>query len=529
VNEAASPRASKRTVAGRVAQAGVWNFGGQITILLATVSATPFTIRLLGPSRYGLWSLLQTTLIWVALADLGMATASTKLATERYSHNDQRSEVAVIWTALFITVSATICASTVVGMFAPFIVSHLFHVPKNLLTSGVLALRIICPLFLFQAITGIVNTPQIVRLKWRLYTVIMSGATVAGIVGVPIALTLVSRQIAIVAVVTLGGGALAAVGNVLLAVRLQPDLTHPRLDFHIARRLLGFGGALSVSGLAAIPLSSGERFLLAHNSSTVVVAYYAVAASLGMILSVIPQALVAPMLPGLVRLRSGGHTQEYRELYQRGLQGLFLVLAPAAAVIAFLAHPFLTLWAGPAYGRYSIGPFYIILAGVFCNSLAYMPYFHLLASGKAATVARIHVAELAPYIGLAVVLTAHFGALGAATVWSARVVADAVIYFIAARQTAGVSFSPLSARRTASLLSPLLLVGAMLAVGPSVGGLESRAGLSLGMSALYGIAVWKVVLTHPERTGLVTLVAEVIPSFSNRLHRPPRRLHSRPA
>lgn len=68
--------------AAQVAAAGVWGLGGRVVTLIVALVATPFVIRLLGPSRYGLWALLQTSLTWAALADVGMGTASTKFGAE---------------------------------------------------------------------------------------------------------------------------------------------------------------------------------------------------------------------------------------------------------------------------------------------------------------------------------------------------------------------------------------------------------------------------------------------------------------
>ena len=64
-------------------------------MLVVTLLATPFTIRLLGPSAYGLSALFQTVLTWATLADLGMATASTKFAAQSYAARDGLGESAV--------------------------------------------------------------------------------------------------------------------------------------------------------------------------------------------------------------------------------------------------------------------------------------------------------------------------------------------------------------------------------------------------------------------------------------------------
>src|SRR5437667_12516441 len=85
VEEVLSGTRADLSLSSQVAAGGLWSLGGQAATLVATLVATPFTLRLLGPAFYGLWALLQVALQWVVLADLGMATASTRLVAQRYA------------------------------------------------------------------------------------------------------------------------------------------------------------------------------------------------------------------------------------------------------------------------------------------------------------------------------------------------------------------------------------------------------------------------------------------------------------
>jgi O-antigen/teichoic acid export membrane protein len=493
-----------------VAAAGAWGLGGRVALLIAALVTTPFTIRLLGSSRYGLWALLLTSLTWAALANLGMGTASTKFGAEHYARGDDLGEVAVVWTALSLTAITTSCAAVVVAVEAPAILAHLLHVRGDLLGPGELALRIVCALFVVQAVAGTVNTPQVVRLRWRQYTIITTAAGLIAAIGTPVALVLLSGGVVTAASVGLGAAALGALGTLLLSVRVQPALRRPRVSKVVLRQLVGYGSALTVSSLAIAPLSTAERFFLADNHSTVVVAYYAVAATLATTLNVLPGQLVGPLLPALTRLEAQGRLGEHRDLYRKSLSGLFLVLTPAAILLAFLAHPFLSLWAGTEYGLHSTGPLLVLVGGVWVNCLAWVPYTYLLSSGHTKILAYVNVAEILPFIAAAWVLTAKFGAIGAALVVSAMSAVDAVVFFVVVRHVAQLPFSPLSERRTRSVAVPVALgCAAMLAA--TVGhGLAIRLGWAALLSGVYAAAVWRLVLTPTERGGLLSLAAEVV-------------------
>lgn len=494
----------------QVAAAGAWGLAGRMVMLIANFVATPFLIRLLGPSRYGLWALLQTSVMWAWLADIGMATASTKLGSECYAHRDDRGESTIVWTALGVTGVATACIAVIVALEAPAILAHVMHARGRLLSTGVVGLRLVCALFVAQAVAGTVNTPQVVRLRWRDYTLVTTSGNLIMAIGAPVALVVLSGGVVTVAAVALGAAVFGAVGNLILAVRAQPALRRPSLEKATLQRLLAYGGALAISSLASIPLTTAERFFLAHNHSTTVVAYYGVAATVGTVLYLLPAQLVQPLLPGLAKLEAQGRFEEHRALYRRSLVGLFLVVTPAAMLLAFLAHPFLSFWAGRTYGLRSTGPVLIIIAGVWLNCLAWVPNSYLLSSGRTKLLACIDVAQIAPYLLVAWILTGRYGVIGAALVWSGRLVVQSIVLFIVVRNVApALSFLPLSDRRWRSLATPValgcLLLGAAILSSGAIRFIWAGA-----LGAAYLVVTWCWVLTTAERAGLSRLFGELM-------------------
>jgi O-antigen/teichoic acid export membrane protein len=439
-----------------------------------------------------------------------MGSASTKFGADRYARGDNSGESAVIWTALGVTLVTTTCMALVIAIPAPFIVAHLLEVRGALVGPGVVGLRIVAAVLVAQATTEIFNTPQVVRLRWRLFTLINGIASLTAAIGAPLALTALSGGVVTVTTVALCAAMVGTLGCFVVGVHLQPALRRPRLDRAVLRQLLSYGGGLTIAGLASIPRMTAERFFLAHNHSTTVVAYYAVAATLATTLNVLPEQLVGPLLPGMARLEAQGRLAEQRALYRKSLAALFLGLTPAAIILAFLAHPFLSLWAGPAYGLHSTGPLLIIVGGVWFNCMAWVPYNYLLSCGRTKLIARIQMAEVLPYLAGAWVLTSRFGAMGAALVWAASFMADSLIFFTVVRRVAPqLTFSPLSERRLRAVGAPLLLACVSAAVATVAHGLVSRLGLALVLGVIYAAVVWFLVLTAGERQGLLNLVAEV--------------------
>jgi len=439
-----------------------------------------------------------------------MGAASTKFGAGCYANGDPQGESAVIWTALGLIAVTTGCVAIAIALAAHWILASLLHVEHGLLSAGTLALRIGCAIFVLQSVAAIVNTPQVVRLRWRQLTVLSTSVILLGTAGTPVALALVGGGIRTVVVAGLAVSVLLAGGNLLLAVRLQPALLHPKFDKVVLRKLLAFGGALTVAGLAVVPLTTAERFFLAHNHSTTAVAYFAVAVNLATTLQVLPEQLTAAFVPGLARLEAAGRLQELRALYRKGLSGLFLLVTPAMVLLCFIARPFLSFWAGPQYGVHSTAPFLVTVAGVWIECLAWLPVSYLLASGHTRLIAYIKVAELVPYLVAAWILTERFGVIGAAFVWSAGCVLDSVLLFGAALRVAHLPCLPLSDRRLRSLAGPLALGGAAMLLASATSGLTARLVWAAVLTLAYGAAVWSLILTGRERHGIMALARRAV-------------------
>jgi O-antigen/teichoic acid export membrane protein len=493
----------------QVAKAGAGGLAGRTVLLLANLLATPFTIRLLGPSAYGLWVLIQAVFLWAGLAEGGMWAATTKYGAERYAGGDADGEATVVWSGLCIVLITTSSAALALALGAHFLLGVL-NVHGSALMAGTWALRVACASFVTSSLASTVNTAQQVRLRWRQYTLLNTGANLLGTVGVPLAIYLFSGGLVAATAVGLLASSLYLLGLCWDAVRVQPALRRPRVDRPTVRQLLWYGGALTIANLAGVPLHTGERFFLSANASTSAVAYYAVAITIATTLQVLPEQLGFPLIPALARLEAQGRHDEHRALYGKSLAGLFLVVTPAAIVLALVSKPFLTLWAGPAYGAHSTVLLLVALGGVLASAFAWMPTAYMLSAGKTKTLAWLQGAELVPYLGAAWVLTHKWGALGAAEVWSGRLVLHSVAMFAVVRRSSHLPVVPLSARRIRSVVAPVLFGLTCLGAAVLSGSLLARSAMAAVLLAGYSAVVWWLVLTPEERRGVANLLSEML-------------------
>lgn len=500
---------SQEPMIAAIARGGMWTIAGQLAGLAAALFATPFTLRLLGPARYGVWALLQSTIAWVGLADLGMSAASTRFAGEAHAHADADGEAMATWTAVWISTSVTAAVALAVAWFSPVITDSVLHVGPSTRPSAILALRIVAGGVLVTAAMANLNTPLQVRLRYRTIALVSQGSAVAQVVAIPVALATFGGGVTTAAIVSTLTSLAALVVIFGISTSAQPAMRRPRFSRTVARRLLGFGGALTVAGVADIPLTTADRILLGHFRSSVQVAYYTVASRLATLASAVPAAAAQPLFPAVIRLHARGETAAAQSLYRQLLQGAFLALTPLLILVALVAQPFLGLWAGHVYALHSTTACIVLLVGVWFQALSWLPLTYLMAIDRARAIAHIRLAEIAPYLVGAALLTEHLGVLGAALAWSARSVADSVIFFVCGSRWAKLSIAPLTTRRATAVALPALLALAVIALSEVTSGLPLRALLALLLLCLYAIAVWVLLLSDSERAMMRQLTARL--------------------
>src|SRR5882757_6872367 len=106
----------------RVVHGSLLNLIGQGVTMLATLAATPFVIRLLGPPGYGVLALVHVLIGYLSFADMGMGTASTRFGSVAHAQGNDQGEATAIWSALALAaVPATTIALALALGARPFV------------------------------------------------------------------------------------------------------------------------------------------------------------------------------------------------------------------------------------------------------------------------------------------------------------------------------------------------------------------------------------------------------------------------
>jgi O-antigen/teichoic acid export membrane protein len=500
-SDAPGPAANAAGVTTQVARGSLWTLGGYGVTLVASLVATPFVIRLLGSEAYGVLVLINVALGYLTFADAGMGMASTRFASEAYGRSPER-EAAVVWTSLLIaSVPALLAAACLILTTQPLVV-QILRLPPHLHDSTIDCFRLAALTFVARNFAGILNTPQLVRLRLDIHALIQSSGNVVQVGLVPVVLALGGRLRGAVTV-----GTIIALITLLIQARvslcLLPKLRLPRIERALIGPLLRHGSALMAFGLAGLVMANAEKIILPRFTSMSCLAHYSVAFTLASMLTLAPTALCQSLMPAFARLRAQSDGAALQRLYAGALRSSLLCIAPAGVIICVFGKNFLRYWAGAEYARESAGPLCILVGGLVFNALASVPLTLLNACGRMDLVARYNIAEVVPYLLGVMALTFYLGARGAALAWSSRAIVEAYLLYSAARKVTGCSVHWSSSRQSRLLAVLLTLTPPVILAACGVpSGMLLFATLVLAIAS-YLALVWQLMLTSQQRSGLV--------------------------
>jgi len=491
------PRLGKKVLKG-----STWSLFGQGGVLLASAIATPFTIRLLGTERYGALALLNVIVGYFAFADLGMGTASTRFGSAAFGRDDAAEEARVIWTSLAVAIGPLLLIYAVWLALAGSIPARLFNVSGSLAPEFSAAVRWAATVFLVRAITGILNTTQLVRLRFDTYTLINSGCFITQILLTPVVLAAGGGLLQVIQLIALCS-VVALCAHVIMGYRLLPALKTPTFGKALALPLLIFGGGVVLSYVAEIILSQGDKALVATYLSVRQLAYYSVATMVAALMVPVPLALGQAILPAFSRLESNPDSLAF--LFGRAWRLSLMCGLPSAVGLATVAEPVLRHWVGGEFAANATHVCYVLIGGQLLSTLAYMPSSLLISRGRSRLIALLRWTELPAFLVVAYVLIQKWGPMGCAFAWAIRCGLDLLLLSVAAGKTLHAPSAQNSGSRwlgwAAAIVSLAIPVGALVA--------GRRAGLQITALIsgvlLYGLCCWKWILTQEDRKWVVEL------------------------
>ena len=485
---------------GRVlTRSAFWNLIGEAAPFAVALIAVPILIHRLGAARFGVLTLAWLTVGYFGLFDFGLGRATTKFIADAVGAGARDLVGAIAWTSVLLMAAFGTIGAVVMGLLSRWLVYRVLDVPPAL---GLETLRSFYLLALALPIiisSSSFNGVLVGFQRFDLINAVRIGFGFFSFLG-PLAVLPFSHDIFWIIAVLLAGRCAVWTASLVLCLSTVPELRHrPEMNFDLTRRLLHFGGWLTVSSVTSPLMVYFDRFVIGSMISVAAVTYYSVPYNVVTKLWIISGALAGVLFPAFASALTVDRARA-AALFDRGIKYIVLAVFPATLLMTAFAPEALGLWLGADFARHSAAVMRLLTVGVFVNCLAQLPYALVQAANRPDLTAKFHLAEVPIYFLTLWVMVPRLGIAGVAVAWTARVVIDTIALFLAAGW-----LLPEILPRTAR--TALMTIGALVAIAVCVipAELTVRAGSAAVILCAFGLLAMRLIGRRERATLLANL------------------------
>lgn len=436
----------------------LYNLFGSLIPLVMALATIPFYISAIGESRYGVLAIIWLLLGYFGIFDLGLGRATAQRIA-RLQNAPLEQQARALRTALVLNGTFGVVGGIVLWPAASYFFTQHFKIDGTLGSEVVAATPWLILALPVATISGVLLGALQGKQKFLLLNTISTFGSILFQL-LPLAAAYIwtpdLRVILPAAVLSRVPPLLASLHCCRKHVTSDTDAAFCMQE---ARELVSFGGWITVSSFISPLMVMVDRFITGSILGAKEVAYYTVPYQLAERTTIIPAALASSLFPRFPTLQP----HEQRDMAEEALRTLIVIITPLTVLAITIARPFLSFWVSTEFSKHSAGLAAVLFSGFWINGLARIPHAQLQAIGRPAIVAKIHVAEIVPYILLLYAAIRYYGLMGAAFAFSARLCVD----FLLLARCAGIlrQVAPVTAGA-----SVFLVIAVALAESPAIDG-----------------------------------------------------------
>lgn len=484
-------------ISGRhLARSFVLNLGGEAIPALLSLAVIPLLITRLGVDRFGVLTLAWSLIGYFSLFDLGLGRALTAFVAERLATTRSGEIRIIVRKALVLILAVGIIGSSALLTPARWLVTDVLNIPaplrsETLVTFWLIAIGI--PVVATMAgLRGVLEAQQ--RFAFLNAVRIPMGVLqfLAPLLVSFVSLSLVWMTASLLLV--------RVVAWIIMFYAMRKSLPPASSDARAPlSAILRYGGWLTVSQVVGPLMVTLDRFVVAAVVSAAAVAYYATPNDMVSKFGMISNAIAAVAFPAFAA-SFRANSAAAAELFNRSLRWLMIALFPASLVVVVWAHEGLRLWLGAEFAERASVVLQILTIGVFINGFAKIPFSLVQAASRPDLTARSHVTQLPFFLVAVYVGSLHFGIVGAAAAFTARMAIDTTLLFLFSNRL----FATVDAKAR-NLTGAIVLATVVLVVGMMLETVASRALFSGIALVLFSCLAWSTLISAPERIRLIQL------------------------
>lgn len=393
----------------------------QVFPSLVGLVSIPLLIRLLGIERFGLLTLIWVVVGYFSIFDLGISRVLTKLVADEEGKSSRNSVLPYIIGNGLSWLCVLSFTGTLIFLFGSKILAeHFLKTSDELFIESVKAsiiLGLSLPFVsLNSAVKGILEGKNQMTKSGFLQTLIGLNSFLSPIIGCSI----------------LGGNLPVAVGSitfgrlVLFMVYFKSLIKHQNIRWNVnnsyTRMIFSQSQWIALGNIVSPLMAYMDRLLLVRFTGAIAIAYYTTPFEVVSKLWLIPSALTRVAFPNFAKFI---HDEKLLlENYKMCQILIHLLLIPISVGLITFKKEILSIWLGPEFAVNSNEILAILSVGIFINCLNWAGWALLQAGKDISLTGKFLMIEVVFYgMGFYYFVT-HWGATGAAVLWSLRMLLD---------------------------------------------------------------------------------------------------------
>jgi len=342
----------------------VWNFSGFAAAVVVAFVMCPKLIHGLGDDRYGIWSLVEATVAYFTLLDLGIGISVVRYVAKFEEIEDREQLNRVFCTTLYIFVgAAALIVSATAG--AAWVWTQPFGVPAELAQDTRWLILLLGANVAAGLVASVFGSVLHALGRFPAKTMIETGSRIAG-AGFMLAVLAAGGGLVELAVVVLG---CTMVRGTLEAAAARRYLPHLNFSPRLANRetfctIRGYSVRAFVVLVAGRISYSSDAIVIGAFLAPQWITFFVVAGRLTEYVRDAVWSLTAVLTPAISALETRGDHAAIRRTFLDGTRYTLMLVLPVAMGLLILGKPFLTLWLDAPHAEASYPVLVILTIGM---------------------------------------------------------------------------------------------------------------------------------------------------------------------
>lgn len=319
--------------------------------MVVGLAYTPFLIRSLGQSEYGLYSIINTVISYLTVMDMGFGN-SIIIYTARYINQGDKEKQDKLHGMFFVIYCVIGVIATLIGVILFFNVDTLFgntmtieELSKARIMMLILTfnLAITFPLSIFGNIIT-AHEKFIVSKVIKILQILLQPMMM-----IPL-LLLGYKAIAMVVVITIANVICLLLNTFICIKNLDVRLKFKGFDFSLLKEIFAYSFFIFLNSIIDKANWSLGQFLLGSLVGTAATAVFAVSTQLNNMYMNFSTAISGVMLPKVTKMEdSKASNKEFTDVFVKTGRVQYLLMALIITGFVLFGQVFINWWAGPGY------------------------------------------------------------------------------------------------------------------------------------------------------------------------------------